>query len=110
MAYITRDLSANTNYHISTDTTLIILTSVGDGGSIYRMTGAGGATPNNGDVRIIMNTSSVHYCILKSDVTNSNIKVLLNSGPWFRILQDSIVVLVYYDGYWRIQTDWGQPG
>lgn len=108
--YTTHSLSANTNYHISNDTTLIILTSVGDGGSIYRITGPGGASPNNGDVRIIMNTSPTHYCLLKENVTNSNIKVLVNGGPWFRILQNSIVVMVYYNGYWRIQTDWGQPG
>jgi hypothetical protein len=108
--HTTHVLNANTNYHLSNDTALIILTSVGDGGSIYRITGVGGVSPNNGDVRILMNTSSVNYCFLKSDVTNSNIKVLVNSGPWFRILQNSIVVLVYYNGYWRIQTDWGQPG
>lgn len=108
--YTTHSLSANTNYHISNDTTLIILTSVGDGGSIYRITGSGGASPNNGDVRIIMNTSPTHYCLLKENVTNSNIKVLVNGGPWFRILQNSIVVMVFYNGYWRIQTDWGQPG
>jgi len=108
--HTTHVLNANTNYHLGNDTALIILTSVGDGGSIYRITGVGGVSPNNGDVRILMNTSSVNYCFLKSDVTNSNIKVLVNSGPWFRILQNSIVVLVYYNGYWRIQTDWGQPG
>ncbi|SFU36506.1 hypothetical protein SAMN05216364_100627 [Porphyromonadaceae bacterium KHP3R9] len=108
--YTSHSLSASTNYHLSTDTTLIVLTSVGDGAGIYRITNSGGSSPSNGDIKVIVNTSPTNYAILKDGITNGNIRVLLNGGPWFRILQNSIAVLVYYGGYWRIHTNWGQPG
>lgn len=109
LAYTTHALSGSTNYNLSSDTTLVVLTSVGENAGIYRMT-VSGNTPSNGDVRIILNASSSQSCILKSDVVNSNIRIILGGGPWFRVLPGSIVFLVYYGGYWMVQTDYGQPG
>lgn len=109
-SYTTHSLFANTNYAIQNDTTLIVFTSVGANAGVYKISGAGGATPSNGEIRILLNTSTENNVVLKANVTGSNIRVALNGGPWFRMQKGTVVVLVYYGGYWHIHTDWGQEG
>ena len=115
MAYTSHTLSANTRYHLATDTTLVIITSAGDGAGIYRITGAGNSNPNNGDIKIITNATSGTRTVLlmatkpSTATYASNIKVpLAYDGNDFNLYENSSVTLVYYGGYWRVQTDSGQ--
>ena len=115
MAYTTHALSANTWYHISTDVTLIIITSAGSGSvGIYRITGSGNSTPSNGDIKIITNATNDKTVYLKTTkpsgaTYNSNIKVPTTyDGSDFNLHENSSIMLVYYGGYWRVQTDRGQ--
>jgi len=113
MAYTTHTLSADTWYHISTDVALIIITSAGSGSvGIYRITGPDNSTPSNGDIKIITNATdrTVYLKTTKpSGATyNSNIKVPNYDGNDFNLHENSSIMLVYYGGYWRVQTDKGQ--
>jgi hypothetical protein len=114
MAYTTLAIPADTWYHISTDTTLIIITSAGSGSTgIYRITGPDNSSPSNGDIKIITNATDNKTVYLKSTkpsgaTYNSNIKVPNYDGNDFHIHENSSVTLVYYGGYWRVQTDKGQ--
>jgi hypothetical protein len=113
MAYTTHALSSDSWYHLSTDTTLIIITSAGSGSvGIYRITEPNNASPSNGDIKIITNASSKTVYLKSTKPSgatyNSNIKVPNYDGDDFHIHENTSVMLVYYGGYWRVQTDKGQ--
>jgi hypothetical protein len=115
MAYTTHALSSDTWYHISSDATLIVITSAGSGSvGIYRITGPNNASPSNGDIKIITNASSNERMVyLKTTkpsgaTYNSNIKVPDYDGNDFHLYENTSIMLVYYGGYWRVQTDKGQ--
>ena len=106
--YVTASLNANTNTTVDTDVSMLVYTSVGGGGSIVKIL-INGATPMNGTMVIVYNASGTDI-ILKDQISGGNIRTGYAGGPWHRILPNTYTKLIYYSGYWRLHTDWGQIG
>lgn len=110
--YNTYTLNSGTIYSLGSDTTLMVLTYVGSGAQIFRLTTTGG-TPSNGEVRIIVNAATNRVIFNKNHVdqygNQSNLKIPSGYGGGnFELHEGSCVFLVYYGGYWLLQVDRGQ--
>lgn len=110
--YNTYTLYSGTIYSLGSDTTLMVLTYVGSGAQIFRLTTTGG-TPSNGEVRIIVNAATNRVLFNKNHVdqygNQSNLKIPSGYGGGnFELHEGSCVFLVYYGGYWLLQVDRGQ--
>jgi|GEM_PF-2809691 len=100
-------LSASTNYAISTNKNCIIITSGGTDAGIYRILNDDGVTPANGKPLFITNAGTNSVWIRSNgEVTNNNIK---SNGPApFDLHPGSSIYMIYNNGYWRVQVDYGQ--
>ncbi len=110
--YNTYTLYSGTIYSLGSDTTLMVLTYVGSGAQIFRLTTTG-STPLNGEVRIIVNAGTNRVIFNKNHVdqygNQSNLKIPSGYGGGnFELHEGSCVFLVYYGGYWLLQVDRGQ--
>ena len=109
--YTTHSLSTSDQiYVLSNDCTIAVLTSVAVNAKINCIL-TSGSNPVNGEVKIITNAGSNIVYLVTTDTVdyNSNIKVTPNlTNGNFDLDPNSSIMLIYYDGYWRIQTDKGQ--
>ena len=101
--YYTIALSSSMNYTISTNKTIIILTSITSGAGILKILNDSSSTPSYGQLKIIVNAFTQEIR-LKCPTTGSNIKNQATNDD-FLIYGNSLAILVYYGGYWRPQMD-----
>jgi hypothetical protein len=107
MAYTTLSMASNTNYTINTDVSLLVITMAYSSSGILKINADGnGATPTNGMIKIVMNISNSDTW-LKCTTSGSNIRHKASNEDFF-LSGNSLVVLVYYGGYWRPHVDRGQ--
>lgn len=110
LGYTTHGIADNTTLQISTDTSLIAITSVGTNAGISHIYRSPGTTaPAAGDIVYILNASTVNHIAFRgASGGTSNIRTQNgNPGNW-SLYKRSIATLIYYGGYWHVQTDTSQ--
>jgi len=102
----TSALAANTSYWEKIDTSMLVITSIGSGSSIYKITHF--TTTENGEELTVINTTTSNLrLITQSGNSSSNIRMKENKTV-FDVFQYSQVTLKYYGGYWYCPMDAGQ--
>jgi hypothetical protein len=108
LAYITVDIANDTTLQVSTDVSLVIITSVGSNAGISHIFRTPGTTaPSSGDVIYIVNYSDNHITFRNDNLGNSNIRNQNGPGQW-KLYKQSNATLIFYGGYWHVHADASQ--
>lgn len=103
--YNTISLSSASNYAVNIDTSMVIIASSVSGASIYRINNS---YAENGAIIYIVNTTSNQIRIYRVEQnSSSNIRFSTGIGNYGLAVYGQIS-LIYYNGYWYLQNDWGQ--